>query len=151
MTSQRKRKPKCGVPIEGKFVPLTFDELDSIAYVKLNGNAAKLYGLLKRAARTVASKIGSRERDVIFDYTYSEAKRCGFAESTFIRAIKELWEKGFIDRVDRGGLRGNGRSNSHYKLASFWKTYGTHWVDRSKSQDNPFQNTYEPNKGEAKW
>lgn len=149
------KKPKPGrVPIEGGFfVPLSFDEQDSIAYVSLGGNAAKLYGYLKRAARTAASNGGGvRERDIVFDYTYAEAKRRSFSESTFIRAIKELWARGFIEVVQIGGLRGMGRTNSQYKLAAYWKTYGSEWTDRTRSQTDPFAKTSEPKNGrDAKW
>ena len=153
MNSRKKRILKKAVlPIEGKFVPITFEEMDSMAFISLNGNSAKLYGYLKRAARTAAYKNGmSRQGDVQFDFTYSEAKRHGFSESTFIRAIRQLWEKGFIELVERGGLRGQGRSNSRYKLAAYWKTYGEKWTDRKMSQQDPFENTTEPKNGSEKW
>ena len=79
MNSRKKRILKKAVlPIGGKFVPITFEELDSKAFISLNGNSAKLYGYLKRAARTAAYKNGmSRQGDVQFDFTYSESKSYG--------------------------------------------------------------------------
>jgi hypothetical protein len=152
--ANRKKLRKNMVPIEGGlFVPLSFEEQDSTAYMELTGNASKVYGYLKRAARTAACKGGgTRERDIIFDYTYAEAKRRGFSESTFIRAIKDLWAKGFIDVIERGGLRGKGRTNSHYKLAAYWKTYGKEWRERTQSRSDPFALTSEPKeKRDVKW
>jgi len=153
-TKGRKGKNRKGrVPIEGGlFVPITFDEQDSAAYISLTGNAAKLYCYLKRAARTAASNGGTRERDISFDFTYTEAKRRGFSESTFIRGIKELWAKGFIDVTERGGLRGTGRTNSHYKLAGYWQTFGKEWADRTAFQPDPFAKTSEPRRErDARW
>jgi len=152
MITRTKLKSKSAVPIEGgRFVPLTFEELDSVAYISLAGNSAKVYCYLKRAARTAAYKNSTHERDIQFDFTYSEAKRCGFSESTFIRAIKELWSKGFIDIVERGGLRGHGRTNSRYKITNLWKSYGKHWTDRTDHQMDPFKDTTEPKSGNKKW
>lgn len=149
-----RKKRRSIVPVEGgRFVPLSFEEQDSEAYRALNGNAAKVYTYLKRAARTAACKGGGgRERDVTFNFTYSEAKQRGFSESTFIRAMRELWAKGFIDVISRGGLRGTGRTNSQYRLAVCWKTYGNGWTDRTRSEQDPFAKTAEPRKrGDAKW
>lgn len=151
--TKKKKQKKGRVEIEGLFVPLTNDEQDSLAYASLTGNASKVYLYLKRTARTAAWYGGGvREREIIFDYTYTEAKGRGFSESTFIRAMKELWAKGFVDVIERGGLRGKARSNSHYKLAADWKTYGKEWKDRTQRQPDPFACTTEPRKArEVKW
>lgn len=154
-TAKRRKSARYTVPIEGRFLPLTFDELDSAAYMSLPGNAAKVYGYLKRAARTAAHRGGAGERDTIFEYTYSEAKSKGFAEQTFRRALKELWAKGFIDLVERGGLRGIHRTNSQYKLARLWKSWGKgpgKWTDRTVAEPDPFTDTTEPTRANAaKW
>ena len=60
----------------------------------------------------------------IFDLTYSEAERLGFARRTFSRVIEELLSKGFIDIVTVGGKRGCGMSNSKYKLSERWRDFG---------------------------
>ena len=148
------RRKKIGsVPINGKFVPILHDELDSPAYMALGGNSAKLYGFLKRAARNAAHRVGSSEREVEFDFTYSEARKRGFVERTFIRCVKDLWSHGFIQVIKRGGLRGTGRSNSKYQLSGYWKTYGIKdgWKNRSDHEPNPFLNRCEPEEGPQDW
>jgi hypothetical protein len=144
------RKKGYRVPVEGgQFVPILTDELDSPAYQNLSGNSAKLYTYLKKAARTVAYTEQVSERDAIFDYTYSEARKHGFCERTFARCVKELWTLGFLTVIERGGLRGARRSNSKYRLCKFWKTYGVKdgWLNRAAHESNPFDNPCEPEKG----
>ena len=141
----RSKKQK-GVPIHGNFTPILHDEMDSPAYELLSGNAAKLYGYMKRAARDAAHRNGVSERDAIFDFTYSEGKKHRFAERTMIRAIKELWAHGFIHVVERGGLRGAGRTNSKYRLCTWWQTYGVKdgWTNRGDHESDPFSDLSEP-------
>lgn len=143
----QKKKPKAkGVPIAGKFVPILWDELDSPAYRELSGGSAKLYNYLKKAARDVAHDNGIPERDAIFDFTYTEAKKRGFHERTFIRCLKELWDLGFIHVIERGGLRGTRRSNSKYRLCMYWRTFRVKdgWMNRSAVEPNPFSDPCEP-------
>ena len=155
-----KYKPKSkGLPIGGPFTPIRTDEHDSTAYQDLTGNAAKLHGYIIRVARTVAVKLGaSSEYDVQFDYTYSEAKKRGFSESTFKRAIRDLWKRGFISVVKIGGRTASaerGRMPSKYKLATLWRAYGDgvdKWRDRTKHESDPWENPTEPKPGETgKW
>lgn len=127
-------------------------ELDSHAFQSLTGNSSKLLIYLKRACRTVGVKLGtSRECDVIFDFTYTEANRRGFSAKAFLRGIKELWQKGFIGVVKIGGLtfsEQGGRCNSKYQLTTFWQTYGTggdgRWTDRTKFEPDPWAIRSEP-------
>ncbi len=143
MSFKKKNKP---LPITSPFVPLLLPELDSDAFLYLTGNTAKLFIYLKRACRTAGLKLGaSRESDVVFDYTYAEAKRRGFSNKAFARAMKELWEKGFIGVVKIGGTtfsEQGGRCNSQYKLTAYWTTYGTtgigKWTDRTRFEPNPW-------------
>lgn len=138
--------------IQGPFLPVLLAELDSEAFQSLTGNASKLFLCLKRACRTVGVKLGtSREGDVIFDFTYTEANRRGFADKTFLRALKELWKKGFIGVVKIGGMTFSnqcGRCNSKYQLTAFWQTYGTggngRWTDRTKFEADPWAIKSEP-------
>lgn len=62
---------------------------------------------------------------VTFSFSYKEAGRLGFSNTTYYRIICELVEKGFIDPVDKGGLRGCGRSYNLFNLSQRWKHYGT--------------------------
>ncbi|MCJ7804254.1 hypothetical protein MUP35_00765 [Patescibacteria group bacterium] len=59
-----------------------------------------------------------------FSFSYREGKRQGFAPSTFHKIICELIEKGFIDPVDKGGLRSDGKSYNLFKLSRRWGNYG---------------------------
>jgi len=59
-----------------------------------------------------------------FQLSYTEAQNYGFHRTTFFRIICELVEKGFIDPVERGGLKGFGRSFNKFRLSARWKRYG---------------------------
>jgi len=105
------------------FTPILNEEMDSKAYLELTGTAVKALTWFKR----IDGKLRGKDRysfNGIFDFTYNEAVRCGFAKRTFSRAIDELGEKGFIEVISVGGLRGAGRSNSKYKLSTRWQLYG---------------------------
>jgi len=60
-----------------------------------------------------------------FSFSYSEGIKLGFASATFSTVIKELVDKGFIDPVDKGGLRSDGKSYNLFKLSERWRRYGT--------------------------
>lgn len=146
------KKKRNGLPISGQFTPILNELQDSQAYLKLSGNAVKLHTFLVRVARTVAVKTGAANECLPhFDYTYTEARKRGFAESTFKRAIKELWELGFINVVAIGGRtvsKGGGRSSSRYQLSGYWKTYGKQWQDRTKIEQDPWLPPQEPKSGD---
>ena len=105
------------------FVPIFNEELESAAYRALSASAAKVYPFFKRIDGKLRKKMGT-DYNGIFDFTYSEAERYGFARKTFSRAITELNDKGFINIVSQGGKRGCGMSNSKYKLSDRWRDYG---------------------------
>jgi hypothetical protein len=151
----KKKRPN-NLPIGGPFTPILNEIHDSLAYLKLSGSAAKLHPYLIRAARTVAFKIGAGSESLSqFDYTYSEAKRRGFSESTFKRAMKELWSLGFINVVAIGGLTASkerGRVSSKYQLSECWKTYGKQWRERTHHVPDPWKSPCEPKQGDhVKW
>lgn len=106
------------------FSPILYEELDSVAYQKLTSNAAKALPYFKRIDGRLIKKSGDNYNGV-FDFTYSEAEKFGFARRTFSRIITDLHDKGFIDIVKQGGKRGCGMSNSKYKLSERWRDYGT--------------------------
>lgn len=152
----RATKKTRGVLISGPFTPIMFDVQDSRAYQVLPGNASKLYGYMVRAARTVAYKLGAATEDLVdFDFTYSEAKKRGFSESTFKKAIKELWAVGFISVIAIGGKTASearGRMPSKYRLTSLWKTFGSHWENRTKLEADPWAKLSEPKSGDnGRW
>ena len=136
-----RRDKKKGLSIGGKFTPILNDEIGSKAFKDLSGGALRLLVLFKQAHSQVGYKHG--ERQPIFAFPYSRAKKHGMSESTTRRAIRDLWHNGFIDVISIGGLRGAGRTNSQYKMAELWRTYGNPWTDRTKFQQDPF-NVSEP-------
>jgi hypothetical protein len=104
------------------FVPLTWEMLNHKAYKSLTGLAAKalpyFFGKIKTLYKDPQRYLEH------FQFSYTEAQTYGFSRSTFSRIICELIGKGFIDPVERGGLRGFGRSFNKFRLSERWKRYG---------------------------
>jgi hypothetical protein len=104
------------------FVPITWDVLNSRAYKELPYAAAK-------ALPYFLGKIKISFNDPLrftteFPLSYPEAKTYGFAPATFSKVIQKLVYFGFIDPVDKGGLRGCGKSYNLFRLSKRWKFYG---------------------------
>ena len=123
MSRSKRRKLRWGGPLP-PFSPILYDELDSIAYQALTGNAAKALPYFKRIHGKLIKKLGD-DYNGVFDFTYSEAEKYSFSRHSFARIINELFDKGFIDIVKQGGRRGCGMSNSKYCLSTRWRDYGT--------------------------
>lgn len=113
----KKRNNKNRLP---PFAPILNEEMLSKAYTELKPSAAKAYPHFKRIAGIKKTKTGELD----FDFTYTEAESFGFARRTFYEVIGELNDKGFIDVLEAGGLRGTCRSNSKYRLSERWRDYG---------------------------
>lgn len=107
------------------FTPMLNEEIDSKAYREISGTAVKVLILFKQVSGILKKKAGDGFNG-IFDFTYTEAQKKGFAKKTFSRAISDLIGKGFIDIVAHGGLRGGGHSNAKYRLSERWRDYGKH-------------------------
>ena len=105
--------------ITGGFVAMPWNLLNSKAYKALKPSSAKAlpYFLGKRYKSERGNKL-------YFTFSYSEAKRYGFAPSTFSNIIKDTMRTGFVDPVDKGGLRGCNKSYNKYTLSVRWKLYG---------------------------
>lgn len=104
--------------IPGGFVPLTWNMLDSKAYIALKPSSAKALPYFAGKGR------GFQKKDKIhFSFPYAEAARLGFAPATFNSVISDLMSKGFIDPIDKGGLRGDGKSNNKFALSVRWEKY----------------------------
>jgi hypothetical protein len=106
--------------IGGPFVHVLTEEMDSKAFMELNGSAVKALLWFRRVDGKLQRKEGYTGE---FGLTYTEMQRYGFAKKTFSNVIKELAEKGFIEVVSAGGLRGAGHTTSKYKLSSRWRLY----------------------------
>jgi hypothetical protein len=61
----------------------------------------------------------------VFHFSYAEGKGFGFAFATFSKIIRDLVHFGFIDPVDKGGLRGDCKSYNLFRLSKRWEAYGT--------------------------
>ena len=101
------------------FVAVSWEILNSKAYKGLNFASAKLlpYFLGKPKIRFDDPSY----HEAIFNFSYGEAETLGFARQTFSRSVKELQAIGFIVKVSSGGLRGDSKSYSKYRLSDSWK------------------------------
>jgi hypothetical protein len=122
MGKDMKRKRKQGDRLP-PFVPLLWNVLNSQAYKELPPSAAKALPYFIGKVKLKPNEPDRYERS--FPFSYSEGRNYGFAKATFSRTIKDLVRIGFIDPVDKGGLRGDGKSTSRFKLSRRWETYGT--------------------------
>lgn len=104
------------------FAPIFRDEMLSRAFQELSPSAVKALIYFRWIQGVVKKKTG--DPTASFDFTYDEAESYGFARRTFSRVVQQLVDTGFIDIVRQGGLRGCGRSNSHYKASERWRLYG---------------------------
>jgi hypothetical protein len=105
------------------FVPLPWQMLNSKAFIELPPSASKalpyFFGKVKLSFRDPQRYFAE------FSFSYTEGKRYGFALATFSKVIQALVRFGFIDPVDKGGLRGECKSFNRFKLSKRWETYGT--------------------------
>ena len=105
------------------FVPLIWEILNSRAYKDLPPSTAKalpyFLGKYKGGYNDPQRYLGE------FSFSYSEGKRLGFSTATFSKVIQALVGFGFIDPVDKGGLRGDCKSYNLFRLSKRWEAYGT--------------------------
>lgn len=105
------------------FVPLTWEMLNSTAYKDLPPSSAKalpyFLGKFKGGYNDPQRYLGE------FIFSYSEGKKLSFAFGTFSKVIQNLVRFGFIDPVDKGGLRGDCKSYNIFKLSKRWEEYET--------------------------
>jgi hypothetical protein len=105
------------------FVPLTWETLNHEAFISLPHSAARTLPYFLGKVRDTDFK-GSGRYLVTFQFSYREAKRYGLSSRTFYRVVRELVAKGFIDVIERGGLRGFGLSYTEFRLSRRWERYG---------------------------
>ena len=104
------------------FVALTWNLLNSKAYKELSPSASKLLPFFLGKPKINQAYPACYE--IEFEFTYSEARKYGFCNKTFSRCIRELMSKGFIDPVWKGGLRGDRKSSSKFRVSRRWEDYG---------------------------
>lgn len=105
------------------FVALTWTLLNGTAYQRLSHSAAHALPYFLGKVKLVYNNPQRYQTE--FTFSYAEGKRLGFAVATFYNVIQELIRKGFVDPVDKGGMRSECKSNSVFKLSKRWEAYGT--------------------------
>ena len=102
---------------------LTWEILNSEAYRNLPPSSAKALPYFLGKVKVIGK---DPERFLIdFAFSYREAKKYGFSSSTWSKIIRDIIRHGFVDPVDKGGLRGEGQSCSIFRLSRRWEEYGT--------------------------
>lgn len=105
------------------FVAMTWDILNSWAYKDLSPSACKavpyFFGKIKLGFNDPQRYLSN------FTFSYPEGKKLGFAPATFSKIIQNLIKFGFIDPIDKGGLKGYGKGYNIFRLSDRWEAYGT--------------------------
>ena len=105
------------------FVALTWEMLNHKAYIELPASAKGMLPYFLGKVR--ASVREPAHYTTNFTFTYSEAQRYGCVKRIFYKVLDDLIRHGFIDPVEKGGLRGAGLTSSTFRLSARWKKYGT--------------------------
>lgn len=105
------------------FVALPWDMLNSKAYRDLPHAAAKALPFFLGKVKCGGYNDLNRY-ETIFVFPYSEAERLGFSRATFARVIRDLVGTGFIDPVDKGGMKSEGLTKSYFRLSHRWTDFG---------------------------
>ena len=120
MSYQKRNKGRDRLP---PFVPLLWQMLNSRAFIELTPSACKalpyFLGKVKLQIHDIQRYISE------FSFSYREGKKLGFSPATFSKVIQSLVHFGFIDPVDKGGLRGDCKTSNVFKLSRRWENYGT--------------------------
>lgn len=109
-------RPRKGNKFNGPFVGLEHHIIDALKQAGVSSSAFLVYVLLKKNHNPYMHK-----NNVIL--TYAEAQEW-IAPATFARSLKELETKGFIEKIQHGGLalgRNRERSASIYKFSQRFK------------------------------
>jgi len=116
--------------------------LKSQVYRSLTSTSKDVYNnfLMKRVIAKTKARPGRKSESVILnngeiEYCYSEAEKEGIPRASFMRAITELVEKGFIDiaHSGSGGVKGD---KSLYSISDRWRTWGTEeYIQKVRPKD----------------
>lgn len=104
------------------FVAVTWDVLNSEAYRAILPMSAKMLPFF-------LGKVKATVRDpsyysTAFPFTYKEATRFGCSRRSFGRVVVDLMRHGFIDPVEKGGLKGCGLTCNTFRLSLRWRRHG---------------------------
>jgi len=122
MSEYKKRKKRKITNKLPYFVPIIWEMLNSEAFKVLPYAASKALPYFLGKIKLPYQDPDRYEN--AFTFSYSEGRRLGFASSTFHNVICQLVEKGFIDPVDKGGLKSDAKSFNKFKLSKRWERYG---------------------------
>jgi len=99
----------------------------------------------RKARRTNSRKNRYVEVNEPFSFTYEEGKRRGLTHKQFGRAIRELFDRGFIDLKKQGS--GMHKDFSLYRFSNRWKKYGTPDFEHKEFPKRPVFGCFgEPNR-----
>jgi hypothetical protein len=115
------RKKRRGTKIP--FVAVSWEILNSKAYIDLPASAGKALPYFLGKTRSFFND--PQYHLIEFKFSYAEGKRLGFAPGTFSKIIQALVQVGFVDPVDKGGLRSDGKCGNIFNLSARWRGYGT--------------------------
>ena len=119
MSSVKKLKDKRLPP----FVALPWAMLNVEAYKSLRHPAGKALPYFWGKPRAPFNN--PAQYDTTIHFPYKEGQRYGFSPGTFSKVIRELVAKGFLDPVEKGGLRSHGKSYNLFKISNRWEKYGS--------------------------
>lgn len=126
------------------FSRATIEMQQSPAFQSLAASSLRvlLWAIYKNYRSASAGNEGSLGRPK-FKLTNSEARReLGMNQTTYTRAKNELFQKGFIVWVSRGGLKGANGIASEFALSGDYKN----WIRPPKKTNNPFKPRKTPGK-----
>jgi hypothetical protein len=101
---------------------MAWDLLNSKAFIELN-NAAKV-ALIYFIGKPHMIYDSPDYYDMVFSFSYREAKRLGFPSGTFFKVINELVRHGFLEPVRKGGCYGDLKASNSFRLSRRWQRYG---------------------------
>jgi len=142
--------------MSGKVVVIEQEMLKSEAFRSLSGTGKTVYFdfRMKCRPKSVKNKMRSTKELVILnngqiEYCYSEAEKRGIPRTTFMRALTELINRGFID-VEHSGSGGIKGDKSLYGISERWRAYGTEgFIEAARPKDTRGGRGFKP--GNREW
>lgn len=125
-----------------KIIVIEREVLKSNIYRSLSSTSKDVYNdfLMRCRIDKIKARPGRQSERIItnngkLEYTYIEAEKKGIPRASFMRALNELVEKGFIDisHSGSGGVKGD---KSLYSISDRWRTWGTdNFIKKTRPKD----------------